>query len=292
MAAAKTCAALTAHRIDLVNEYNGGRNALGLIEQVTHTARADADIEFDKVRAGNGKKCDVRLTGNGSRQQRFACAWRTDQKNTLGDFCAQLLELLRVTQEFYNFREFFLFLVCAGNILEGNGFAIWNAKTCICARKLRHGVRTAAGTVHQNEPDEQKRNANNQIWESGPPDGSDGGKVVVGLENAGCTLCGNSFVEVLVECLNVADFGGCCACLLCAAAIQSHGQRIALQNERLDPFGFKQVEHVGISKPAAVLREQGRRDHHKHQRQNCDQNDCLNGFGLLIHGSSPLERIE
>ena len=34
------------------------------------------------------------------------------------------------------------------------------------------------------------------------------------------------------------------------------------------------------------------RDSHKHQRQNRDQNDRLYGFGLLIHGVSPFERIE
>ena len=87
-----------------------------------------------------------------------------------------------------------------------------------------------------------------------------------------------------MEGLDVADLRCCGAGLLCIAAVERQRQRIALQNKRLDPFGCKQVEHVRVGKPAVVLRKQGRRDHHKHQRQNCDQQNGLHGFGLLIHG--------
>ena len=120
--AAKPCAALTAHRVDLVNEYNSGRNTLGLIEQVAHTACTDAYIKLDKIGAGNGQKRDVCLTGDSSCQQRLAGARRADQQNALGDLRAKLSEFIRVAQEFYDFGKLFLFLIRACNVLKGNGF--------------------------------------------------------------------------------------------------------------------------------------------------------------------------
>ena len=51
MAAAEAAAALTADRVDLVDEHNGRGNLLGLVKQVTHARGADADIELDKIRA-------------------------------------------------------------------------------------------------------------------------------------------------------------------------------------------------------------------------------------------------
>ena len=54
VAAAEACAALTADRIDLIDEDDGRGHPLGLLKEVADTARTDADIEFDEVRAGNG----------------------------------------------------------------------------------------------------------------------------------------------------------------------------------------------------------------------------------------------
>ena len=139
---------------------------------------------------------------------------------------------------------------------------------------------------------EQKRDADEQIRQRRLPDGIGGGQIVVGLENACGALRSNGLVQVLVEGLDVADLRRCGAGLLCFASVERQRQRIALQNKRLDPFGFKQVEHVGICKPAAVLRKQGRREHHKHQRQDRNEQNGLQGFGLLVHGGSPLCGID
>ncbi len=51
-----TAAALTADRVDLVDEHDGRRVLLCLLEQVAHAGRADADIQLDKVRARDGQK--------------------------------------------------------------------------------------------------------------------------------------------------------------------------------------------------------------------------------------------
>ena len=51
IAAAETGAAMTADRIDFVDEDDAGRILLGLLEHVAHAACADADEHFDEVRA-------------------------------------------------------------------------------------------------------------------------------------------------------------------------------------------------------------------------------------------------
>ncbi len=118
VAAAEASAALTADRIDLIDEDDGRGHPLGLLKEVADTARADADIEFDEVRAGNGKKCDVRLTGNGAGQQRLAGARRADEQYALRDLRAELLEAVRVAEKLHDLRELFLFLVCTGDVLK------------------------------------------------------------------------------------------------------------------------------------------------------------------------------
>ena len=47
--AAEARAAVTADRVDLVDEDDGRRVLLGLVEQVAHAARADADEHLDEV---------------------------------------------------------------------------------------------------------------------------------------------------------------------------------------------------------------------------------------------------
>ena len=53
VSAAKARASAAAHGVDLVDEDDGGGDLLGLLEQVAHAARADADVQLHKVRAGN-----------------------------------------------------------------------------------------------------------------------------------------------------------------------------------------------------------------------------------------------
>ena len=90
VAAAETGAALTADGVDLVDEHDGGGDLLGLLEQVAHAARADADVQLHKVGAGDGQKFDARLAGDGLGEQRLARARRADEQHALGDARAHL----------------------------------------------------------------------------------------------------------------------------------------------------------------------------------------------------------
>jgi len=111
VAAAQTAAALTAHRVDLVDEHDGGRVLLGLHKQVADTAGADAHVHFHKVGAGDGQELYPRLTGHCLGQQRFTGARRAHQQHALGDVRAQLQVLLRVAEEFHDLLQFLFFLV-------------------------------------------------------------------------------------------------------------------------------------------------------------------------------------
>src|SRR5262249_40584655 len=51
VAAAEACATLAADRVDLVDEDDAGRVALGLVEQVADTRGADADEHLDELGA-------------------------------------------------------------------------------------------------------------------------------------------------------------------------------------------------------------------------------------------------
>ena len=102
MAAAQTCATLTAHRVNLINEDDGGHRLFGLLKQVTHAGRADADIHLHKIRAGNGVERHTGLTRTGAGQQRLAGTRRADKQDTVGNPCAQRVEFVGSLQELDN----------------------------------------------------------------------------------------------------------------------------------------------------------------------------------------------
>ena len=113
VAAAQAGAAMTADRVDLVDEDDAGRVLLALLEQVAHARGADADEHLDEVGAADREERHVGLAGHGPRQQRLAGARRAHQQHALGDPAAELLELLRLLQELDDLLQLFLGLVGA-----------------------------------------------------------------------------------------------------------------------------------------------------------------------------------
>ena len=96
VAAAETGAAVTADGVDLVDEDDGRRVGLGLLEQVADAAGADADEHLDEVRAGDREERHAGLAGDGAGEQRLAGAGRAVEQDALGDLGADGLELGRV----------------------------------------------------------------------------------------------------------------------------------------------------------------------------------------------------
>ena len=118
VAAAKAGAAMAPDRVDFVDEDDAGRVLLRLLEHVAHAARADADEHLDEVGARNGEERHVGFARDRPGGQGLAGARRADQQHAARDAAAELLELLRVAQEFDDLLQVFLGLVDAGDVLE------------------------------------------------------------------------------------------------------------------------------------------------------------------------------
>ena len=116
--AAEAGAALAADRVDLVDEDDARRVALGLVEQVADAAGADADEHLDELGAGDAEERHAGLTGDGAGHQRLAGAGRPDEQHAARDARAERVELLRVLQELDDFLELGLGLVDAGHVVE------------------------------------------------------------------------------------------------------------------------------------------------------------------------------
>src|SRR5205823_8624034 len=67
VSAADTVAAMTADRVDFVDENNAGRGFLALLEHVAHPRSTDADEHFDEIGTANGEKWNVRFAGDRAR---------------------------------------------------------------------------------------------------------------------------------------------------------------------------------------------------------------------------------
>ena len=118
MAAAEAGAALAADRVDLVDEDDARRIALGLVEQVADAAGADADEHLDELRAGDAEERHAGLTGDGTGHQGLAGAGRPDEQHAARDARAERVELLGELQELDDFLELGLGLVDAGHVGE------------------------------------------------------------------------------------------------------------------------------------------------------------------------------
>ena len=76
-----------ADRVELVDEDDRRCDLLGLLEQVAHPARADADDHLDELRRRDRQERDRRLAGDRPRQQRLAGARSAGEEHTAG-ICA------------------------------------------------------------------------------------------------------------------------------------------------------------------------------------------------------------
>src|SRR5262249_5482171 len=106
--AAEAGAAMTANRVDLIDEYDAWSVLLRLLEHVAHARSTDADEHLDEVGPGDGEEGNLRFTGDSAREQRLAGARGSDHEHALGDLATELLELAGVLQEVDDFPDFLL----------------------------------------------------------------------------------------------------------------------------------------------------------------------------------------
>ena len=164
--AAEAGAALAADRVDLVDEDDARRVALGLVEQVAHAAGADADEHLDELGAGDAEERHAGLAGDGARHQRLAGARRADEQHAARDARAERVELLGVLQELDDFLELGLGLVDAGDVGERDDRLVAEEHPRAALAEAQGLVIRALGLAHHEEDeaadDEQRQEAGQQ----------------------------------------------------------------------------------------------------------------------------------
>ena len=153
MSAAQTGAALAAHRVDFIDEDDGRRGLLGLLEQIAHAGRAHADEHFHKIRAGDGEEGNARFPRDGARQQGFARSGRAHQQDARGNLRAQIGKALGILQKFHQLAQLVLFLVRAGYVPERDLVGLGIGQARAGAAEIGHALAAAAALrAHQEEP--------------------------------------------------------------------------------------------------------------------------------------------
>ena len=120
VAATEPGAALTAHRVDFVDEDDAGSVLLGALEHVAHAGGADAHEHFDEVRTGNREEGHACLAGDGLGEQRLARTRAAHEQNAPRNAPAETLVFARIAQEVDHFLHFRLGFVAARDVLEAD----------------------------------------------------------------------------------------------------------------------------------------------------------------------------
>ena len=120
VAAAHAGTAVAADGVDLVDEDDGGRVLLGLLEEVAHAAGADADEHLDEVGSRDRVERHAGLAGDGAGEQGLAGSGRAVEQHALGDAGADGLELRRLLEEVLDLLQLLEGLVAAGDVVEGD----------------------------------------------------------------------------------------------------------------------------------------------------------------------------
>ena len=148
--------------VELVDEDDGRRRLLGLLEQVADPAGPDPDDHLDELRGRHREEGDARLAGQSPGQQGLARPRRPRQQHALGDGGAEAAVPLGVLQEVDDLGDLVFHVVDAGHVLEAHPLALFGFVA------LRLGAADAADPAgaeaaghpaghEQQQPEEQER---------------------------------------------------------------------------------------------------------------------------------------
>jgi hypothetical protein len=163
--AAARAAAGAADGVELVDEDDRRGGLLGLVEQVAHAGRADADDHLDELRGAEAEERHVGLAGHGAGQQRLAGARRAAEQDALGDHRAEAPVLVRVLEEVDDLDELLLGLVDARDVLERRALLVGLVALGLRAAQAGQAARAPpAGAAHDEDEDadDQQRRAEEQ----------------------------------------------------------------------------------------------------------------------------------
>ena len=168
IASAETGAALTADRINFVDEDDAGRILLSVLEHVANTSGTDTDEHFNEVGTGNRKEGNLGFAGDGFGQKSLTGTRRADEQHTARNTTAQSLIAARILEVVHNFGHFFFGFIAACNIgksdiviraVEHSGFRFAEAESTAlsAALHLAHEENPHADEDQHREPRNKDR---------------------------------------------------------------------------------------------------------------------------------------
>ena len=182
MTAAQTGTAMTAHRIDFVDEDDARGMLLGLLEHVAHAAGADAHEHFDEVRTGDAEERHLGFAGDRLGKQRLARTRRAHHQNAARNLATQLGELGGIAQEVDQLAHFFLGFIAACDVSEGDldlVFALQLGARLAEAHRPLGAAATALHLAHDEQPEADDQDDRQEV-EHQRPEARPGGRLLAG----------------------------------------------------------------------------------------------------------------
>ena len=251
MTAAEAGASLTADSVDLIDEYNCRSDLLCLVEQVTHTACADTDIQLNKVRAGYRQKLHARLTGDRLCKQGLTCSRRAYEQYALGDACAHIGKRAGIFKKLHQLLKLFLFLVGTCDIGKGLLIFLLAAEAGPCLAELVDAAADTAAAVclgHHDDPEHHQADQQYIGDKLYPPRRADRLDLVF-LYNAVLVLLLYGIAEIIIKQREAVHIVGDLFCaVLCVCVLHLHDQLIAraVIHEGHDLLVNEQILDLGV----------------------------------------------
>ena len=248
VSAAETAASLAADSVDLIDEDDRRGDLLCLLKQVAHTACADADIEFDKVRARNRQELHTGFARDSLCKQGLTGSRRADEQHALGYARAHRGIGLGVLEEVDDLGQLFLLLVAARDIGKGLLVLLIAAEAGARLGELGDSARSAAGLVHHHVPQRHHADHDEHIgYHARPPRRDEAFVIVIFFKDAGLILALYDVLEVLIEHAEAVEvvlhfLGRCYG--IARSDLKDNGA--ALGSERLHLFLSEEIDEVGI----------------------------------------------
>lgn len=125
----------------------GGELFCGL-KEVADAPRADANVHFHKVGAGDGEELNIGFPCHGPGDQRLAGAGRADEQHALRNFGTQSGVLVWIPQEIHDLPQVLFLLFRASHVCKRDFFAVRDTDAGVGLAEFGDGVAAAHAAQH------------------------------------------------------------------------------------------------------------------------------------------------
>ena len=137
--------------VHLIDENDTRRHGLGLLKQVTHTGRADADEHLHEVRTAQREERHIGLTGHRLGQQGLTGSRRAHQKSSLRQLGTDLCIFTRIVKEVHHLREGLLRLILSRHIRKCDAGLFLHIYLGVALADTAHHAAALSDTAHHKE---------------------------------------------------------------------------------------------------------------------------------------------